>query len=494
MKKLIKKFWRISTLKYLAAFLIPLIFVMMMNCKLDNDSWYVLAEGKYIAEKGIYYEDVLSMHEGLNVVVQNYGFAVIFYWIFTIFGAPGIYVTMLLLNLLICYLLYKICILISDKNVNLSLLIMMITDFALALSFVVTRAQMVSFVIFLALIYILELYIKKKSIKYLFLIPILSLIQINVHASLWLMLFLVISVYIIDSINKPEFKLQGYKTWPLIVFGGIGALVGLINPYGLRMISFILSSYSNAVLKDLVVELRSFSPLASIPEAIIYICIIMVGVLFIFAKHKNIRVRYILMFFGFLALGLNTVKGLSQFILVMFFPLAYLCKNARIEKIFDAKIARNSVMIWCGGISVFLCAILVPVVSLSIKPYPDENLVAAVDSIDNDLDGREKSAYTIYTVYTGYNTGGYLEYRGYKPYIDPRGEYFIEKINGKEDILKEYSDFRNGIIKTNKMLEKYDFDYLFISGKKDPFYELRDERYQVIYSSEEYETKVYKKI
>ena len=79
-----KKLWGIGSLKYIAAFLIPAILVMLINQGLDNDSWYVLAEGRYIAENGIYYTDVLSMHDGLNVVVQNYGFAVIFYWVFSI--------------------------------------------------------------------------------------------------------------------------------------------------------------------------------------------------------------------------------------------------------------------------------------------------------------------------------------------------------------------------------------------------------------------------
>ena len=194
-----KKIFKISCLKYLVVFLVPIIFILMTNnYGLDNDSWDVLAEGRYVAENGIYYQDVLSMHEGLNVVVQNYGFAVIFYWVFAVFGTPGIYVVMLMLNLLVCYLFYKICMLISNKNVNLSLALTLAMDLVLALGFVVTRAQMVSYVIFLTLIYILELYIKTGKMKYLWWIPILALAQINLHASLFLMLFLVMAAYIVD--------------------------------------------------------------------------------------------------------------------------------------------------------------------------------------------------------------------------------------------------------------------------------------------------------
>ena len=120
---MLKKIWKISSLKYVAAFLIPLLFVLITVQGIDNDSWGVLAEGRHIVENGIYHTDVLSMHEGLNTVLQNYVFAVIFYRVYEVFGGPGLYVVMLILNLLVCILIYKICKLISDNNKNLSLAI-----------------------------------------------------------------------------------------------------------------------------------------------------------------------------------------------------------------------------------------------------------------------------------------------------------------------------------------------------------------------------------
>lgn len=492
--RFIKKIWNNRTLKYLAAFLIPAIFILLLGRGLDNDSWYVLAEGRYIAENGVFYEDVLSMHEGLNTVVQNYGYAVIFYWIFSIFGAPGIYISVIILNFLVCFLLYKICMIISNKNVNLSLFIMIATDFILALSFVVTRAQMVSYVIFLCLIYLLELYIKTDKIKYLWWIPLLSVLQINLHASLWLMFFLVMGAYIVDSIKNPKLKLQGYRTWPLVVVFAISILTGLLNPYGVSMMTFIIAGYSNLVLKNLVAELRSFSPFVSTIESAIYISIFIISLLCIYAKNREFRMRYILMWFGFLALGLHTFKGLSQFVLVMFIPLALLCRKVRIENVFDAKLARRAVVFWSGIVSVCLFIVLLPIVSLSIEPNPDDNLVAAVDAIDANLEGMNKEDAKIYTVYTGYNTGGYLEYRGYKPYIDSRGEYFVKSINKKEDILREYYDFVNGSITADEMLSKYDFDYLLVAGENDPFYRLERKEYKLIYENDEHKTKVFEKV
>lgn len=490
---MMKKIWKISNLKYIAAFLIPAIFVLMINHGLDNDSWYVLAEGREIVQNGVYYTDSLSMHEGLSVTVQNYGFAMIFYLLFTWLGAPGIYVAMLILNFVVCFLIYKICMLISERNINLSLLIMIVTDLVLALAFVVTRAQMVSFVIFLALIYVLELYVKTNKAKYLWLAPLFSVLQINLHASLWWMLIFVVVAYIVDSIGNPKIHLQGYRSKPLLA-----ALVGMMfagfaNPYGFNMILFILRSYGDMRFHNMVVELHSFSPFRSIFEAVIYLSIVGVMFLYIFGKKENVRIRYLLMFFGFLALGLNTIKGLSQFILVMFFPLAFLYKHVKIERFVDAKIGRDALVFWGGVVSLAIFAAVCPLVVSGVSGDPGDAIVRAVDAIDNDVkkDGGEKR---VYTGYAGYGDGGYVEYRGYKSYMDPRGEVFLKKNNGKEDILYEYDDFINGKVSIDYFLEKYNFDYIIPRDENDPFYNLDHDDYEIIFNNEEECIKVYKRV
>ena len=476
MKKL-KKICSISSLKYITAFLIPAIFLLLTNHYLDNDSWGVLAEGREILQNGVYYTDMLSMHEGLNVTVQNYGFAVLFYLVFECLGASGIYVCMMMLNFAVCLLLYKICKLISKENVNLSLMIMVVTDLILALGFVVTRAQMLDYVFFLGLIYALELYIKTGKCKYLWWAPIISILQVNLHASVWWMLICVMLVYIVDSIKNPKLHLQGYKTKPLIA-ALVGAVaLGFVNPYGVDMIVFILRSYGDARFHDYIQELQSFSPLGSVLEGILYLSIVVVLVLYIFGDNRRVRVRYLLMFFGFLAIGLNTIKGMSQFILVMFFPLALLYKDMRIEKIVnDTKEARNALVIWAGIVSmaVFMagCLALIP----RLESHAGEVLVKAVDAIDENAGGSGGQL----RVYTNYSDGGYVEYRGHKAYLDPRGEVFLKKINGKENILYEYLDFIDRKVTTAELLEKYSFDYI-LERWNDPFWGLDDERYEKVF-------------
>ena len=90
-------------------FLIPMLFVLIVSKVLDNDLWYLLSEGRYILNNGIYHIDPLSMHTGLNVVVQNWLSASLLWVVFSSLGGIGIYTLVLLCNFCIMYMVYKIC-------------------------------------------------------------------------------------------------------------------------------------------------------------------------------------------------------------------------------------------------------------------------------------------------------------------------------------------------------------------------------------------------
>ena len=77
---------------------------------------------------GIYHIDPFSIHSGLHVVVQNYMSSCLFYLIFKVFSWNGFVIYTIICNALICYLIYKICLLISS-NIN-SLLILTFTNAA----------------------------------------------------------------------------------------------------------------------------------------------------------------------------------------------------------------------------------------------------------------------------------------------------------------------------------------------------------------------------
>ena len=259
----------------------------------------------------------------------------------------------------------------------------------------------------------------------------------------------------------------------------VSILVGLVNPYGIQIMISIFGFYFSGALNSVVSELQAYSPFLNEGTFIAYLVIMGVAFLCLVGNRKYFRMRYFLLFFGFMALALNTVKAFSQLILVMGFPIALMYQKVRIERIIDAKMAREAICFDVGILVVNAFIATLIAVLIFLPQTPSTVLVKAVDVIDADVGEVDKSSLKIYT---GYNDGGYVEFRGYKAYLDPRGN---------PEITKEWSDFNNGRIESQELLKKYRFDYLLVRDKNDPFYNLENDECKEIFE-EEKEAKVYK--
>ena len=445
---------------YVLMFSVPLLFITMLFFSLDNDIWYLLSEGRYIVQHGIYYIDPLSMHEGLEVVVQNWLSASIFWVIYSAFGEMGLFTTVLICNFFICLMMYKICMLISDRNYILSLLLMFANDVILLKSYLVSRPQIFSFIILLGLIYALENYIKTENWKYLIWLPVLSFIEINLHASLWIMMFLFILPYVIDSFRIPLLRTQGYKKKPLFLFIGIAAVVGLINPYFYKAITFIFTSFTDSLMHQYINELLPFSIQTDLGKQMA-ILILVVGLIYTFFREGKIRVRYICLFCGTVILGFTSYKAFSHFILVSIFPLAYFFKEMCPKDfiMLPGKLLKVYKFITAGLSLIVIAATLY----IYINIVPDNaklkhNAESAIMVLKQNFDPAST------TVYSSFNDGGTVEFYGFKPYIDPRAEVYLKINNKKDDIFAENFYLQMGYYDIGEFLNKYKFTHLLVSN------------------------------
>lgn len=71
-------------------------------------------------------------------------------------------------------------------------------------------------------------------------------------------------------------------------------------------------------------------------------------------------------------------------------------------------------------------------------------------------------------LFTEFNNGAFMEWNGYKTYIDARPELYQHEINGKYDLYDEYLALRSNQIDYDDFLEKYDFTHIII-GDSEPF-------------------------
>lgn len=463
-------------------FVIPIFIALSRAIYLDNDFWFLVNNGKYIVQHGFPTVDPFVIHQNFSLVVQQWLTDVIYYYIHLIFDGWGIILFTMIQFILILYLGYRLCLLVSENRVHLSVFLTFIIGFLLSLIFVRSRPQMFDFIIFLAEFYCLELYIRRQNKRYLYLLPILSLLLINLHASSFFLLFLFMFPYLIDSFRFQFlcFESENYDKKPLFLVLIIMFLVGFINPYGISAINYIFTSYGNHYINDLVMEM--FSPtFNTLPGITIYVTIFLVFFAYIANRKEKIKIRYFCLLLGTTVLALTSIKGFSFFIIASFFPLAdYLKKNFRVysDQFYYSRIFKIKY--------VFIVIIFVFALG-NYAFYQQVDFYATdVSKITQYLENEIKGDRTKLKIYTNYNNGGFLEYKGFKVYLDARAEVFLKANNHKKDIIKEFYLLQHGELDIEQFLRLYDFDYLVVS-KEDYLYRHyfktnKNKNYQKVYT------------
>ena len=92
------------------------------------------------------------------------------------------------------------------------------------------------------------------------------------------------------------------------------------------------------------------------------------------------------------------------------------------------------------------------------------------------------------SLYAGFNEGSFLEFHGYKPYMDGRAELFLKSKNGEFDYFTEYLCAESGKIYYKDFLDKYDFTHILVpTGDNHLYISIsHDNDYQIGYTDENY--------
>lgn len=449
MKKIIKlknEFikWNPSIYVKIILFIIPFFVFTLTKFKLDNDFWFLTNTGKYILNNGFITVEPFTMHTGLSFIPQQWLTTIIFYLIYNNFGIIGMFIFEIIMNCLIIYLIFQILKLIC-KNEMVNIFTTVFVDICLIIFNVITsRPQMFDILIFLLLLYLLENYIKKNQTKYLYFLPLISVLLINLHASMWTMFFVILIPYYFEYIFKKIQKEESYRIKPMIIATIISLLSGLLNPYHINSILYLFKSYGVKEINNIVGEMIP----ANISTSLSLYIIIFVLLLIIYKNKGNNIIRYVLLFLGTSYLSLSHYRGIL-FLLLSSILLIGNCFNDNINYKKYNLMKYEKIIYICIIITVSLFTILNIEFDRSNK----------LDQIVEYLDNNKKQGIVLYTEY---DDGGYFEYRGYRTYIDPRAEVFLKSNNKKKDIMKEYYNLRAGKLSAKEFLNKYNFDYLIV--------------------------------
>lgn len=489
MKVFIEKIKKYKPSKYIGYlyFFIPLFVCCVSRIDKENDIWFLLNHGEYILKHGFPHIEPFSMHHNFSFVMQQWLSSVIFYILHKLLGQYGILLVMLMTNILILYFLYKLCMLISENRLRLSIIISCIADILL-LIFMIPRPWIFTMLNLILVLYIMELFYKKNSKKALYFLPFISLLQINIQSSMWFMLFIFTLPYIVDLFLKERKRLTKFPIIIVLMF-----ICGFINPYGIDNVIYIFNSYGNYYINNIVSEMQAISLNENnilFYSYLFYIILLIEILVYIFCKKGKFELRHLFLFLGVTFLGLKNVRSmwifmigtipfLASYLKPYFKKLSSKEKNLKLEP--DERKQYYSIIV--------ILVIYTCVVSVIVNSKFTNELEKGIDAIYNTSNVTDST-----TIYTNYNNGSYAEYRGLKPYIDTRAEVFLKKNNHKEDIMKEYYLVYNGYISYDEFVNKYKFDYMIIM-ENERIYDkaLKDKNYRLIYHSKKYKYSVFER-
>ena len=455
-------------LKYIIL-LFPFVIACFQLRTLDNDFYFLYPTGEYILKNGFPHTDFLSMHTDMKLVLQQWLSTVIFYLTYSRLGMIGLSLLLYICYALICFLTYKTIRLIT-RNELVAAVLSAVIDVLIFNPFIVTRPQIFTYVILLLDIWLLEKHAQTKKYKYLIGIPLLSLAQINLHASMWPMLFVFMFPYIAGAIpvKIKSFKLEAEGSL-LGLFAALaaGAAAGFLNPYGLDNVIYLTFSYGQNRLSDTIAEMQPVNMGMKYGKLLIILAILL-GIIAFFIKDKKFSVRFFCLFTGTLLLGLLHVKGIPYFFIYGITAFSYVLKDleVKIPEKLKAKITKRVEILVAVILLLFTVSACSYFLFKSIEAAPGQT--AHYDRLDEVVEILNKSEEPV-VLYTNFNDGQYLEFKGFHPYIDGRAELFLFQNNEDFEYIGEYYDLRSAHMYYRDFTDKYQFNYLILGENNDRY-------------------------
>lgn len=407
-----------------------------------SDNYFMLAHSKLIHEQGFVTTEMLRMHKGFQFVIPQWLYAEFFSFCINVFGTAAGYKlagfltfgTLILVLFTMITFLYK-----KSAECLLYGMLMLGVTF---LFFNGVRPFYFTVSILMIETIFLEQYVKTKKMMFLFVLPFLSIVLINVHNSLWVGFFLVLLCYLVESAIQ-SIRNHRFEVGKLLLVTGVSALAGLINPYGLDYILYIVNSMDS--VKPLIGIIGELTPLyqnASIPFLLFFAGI----TIYFFVHIKQLPIRMILLFFGFALASILYKRNL-----ILFFTIGQLGMYWLLQKPSKKTIFRTA------KYSYFLLALSFLILFCTCKTnfYSGRSFYQAIDQIDAT---NHPSIFC-----TVMDAGSYATMKGCRPYIDGCAEIYGIKNNKQENIAKEFAEF--SMEKIDELIEKYQFDYLLLYDK-----------------------------
>lgn len=465
---------------FIIVILIVGIFVVCLEAlktTYDNDLWWLLATGREILQNGFPKTNPWSIHSGQEIVIQQWIPSVILYSIYTIAGFPGLEIMLVIQIFILFFILGKMASILSGKN-NAELLLFSILIASVSLStYFSSRPQIYSMIFYGLLIIVLERYRQTNDRKYLYVLPFITLLHVNFHASMAPFDFFIIFLYWLPNIPQLlsgkfaltlEFSDSNYKRMPLFVAAVAAGGTMFLNPYGIRGAFYLLESYGAAGYGNYISEMgntqiTSYAGFADI-------ALIIAGAIGIGMNRKHVDAPPTMLFLSTAFISMTHERNIW---LVALFALPLIAKTigrADLQTIWIKILHKWPVYIifsvaMIDFMAIYSYANVWPTMVKYIRLYKADDVDYPLQACDwlTEYAAENGMINNDLRIFNNFNNGGLLEFNGFKVTMDPRPELWEPMITGQsQHYYQEYVQFQNGTLPIKDYLSKYEWDFYIV--------------------------------
>lgn len=416
----------------IAIILISIAYMIILSIqKIDGDSFYMIAQGREILESGFPKYNNFTFFENYEIVIQQWIYCIILTVINDSIGNIGLIIFATLQGILLFTLIEKkLKFAIQDKF--WTYMLAGILCLAGSSYYFSLRPENITYILLTADCLILEKYKQTNKSRYLYLLPLMTLIEINIHASMWVFHFCILLAHIVPSIINSVVKSDNIKINKHLIINIILMIASLfINPYGIKNITYAFNSLGT--FRYIFIREQENITFLSVSGIMLIASIILLA---LGIKNKKIKSTTLYINLGFMALATTSYHS-AMFLLFALIFNAYDYLVDLKTKIKDAKASdtmKND--IWIIIMAVALCLSLA--VSMlfsgrnSIYEFKNQsNLDKIAEYIKEDNPDNSEH------ILTNVDCGSCLEYYGLKNlFSDTRPEMLNKKINKVENTME----------------------------------------------------------
>lgn len=412
------------------------------------DYWWHVKAGEYMVENAsIPTRDIFSWYgisNNLEWTSHEWLSEVLLYLPYLIFGQGSGYLVASIMFIFTGVLFYLLNIKNYNKNPIFTLL-WIILGVVIMMPTFNPRPHMFSFILFLITLKILFSFLEKDEYKFIYMIPIISLIWANLHGGSSNLPYILCIIMLLTGLIEKDFgfislkKLELKKIRILFCVSILSILAISINPHGIDMILYPYLNMGDGLMLNVIQEWRA-PDLKIITDSPIYILIF--AIYFIFLKRiKSIDFKDLIIVLAFTYLTFKSVR---------FSPFLYAVSTFIIfNYIKDKEEDLKTLSIGLVLMGLLFITFNTPYILSSKNTFIDSQLVSEhiIESIkENDIN----------KIYNAYNTGGYLIYNGIKPFIDGRADVYSKHTLGDYHLIETMTG------NAKELISKYEFDGFLI--------------------------------